>query len=285
MVKVESERRERERPLLRASGQTATLLEPSVGQARGGQVVTGSRLTDGRKVTMKRLFDICVSGCVLLVLAPLLLPVMALLRLTGEGEVFYLQQRMGYGGKLIWVTKLATMLKNSPSLGTGHITVKDDPRVLPLGKFLRKSKLNEMPQFWDVFVGKLSLVGWRPLMPTGFANYPAEVQQKIVQVKPGLTGIGSLVFRDEEAVLTAAQGDGRDLTEVYRDDIMPYKGALECWYVDHASFVTDVKILIATALAVLVPGWRGFWKWFPDLPNPQSPLLKAVLKVGVVGDS
>ncbi len=227
---------------------------------------------------MKRLFDIIISGIVLLVLAPLLVPVMIVLRLSGEGEVFYLQDRVGYLGKIIKVTKLATMLKDSPNMGSKDITVKDDPRVLPLGKFLRKSKLNEMPQFWDVFVGKLSLVGWRPLMPAGFADYPADVQARIVQVQPGLTGIGSLVFRDEEAVLTRAEAVGRDLRQCYREDIMPYKGALESWYADHASFLMDLKILVATACAVLFPGWRGFWRWFPGLPVPQSSLLVEVVR-------
>ena len=224
---------------------------------------------------LKRLFDIFVSGTVLLILSPILTVVFILLKLTGEHEAFYLQDRVGYLGKIIQVTKFATMLKNSPNIGSQDITVRNDPRVLPVGKFLRKSKLNEVPQFWDVFIGKLSLVGWRPLMPQGFAEYSQDIQKKIVQVKPGLTGIGSLVFRDEEAIITKAQSDGGDLRACYRDIIMPYKGALECWYVDHANFFTDVKILTATAIAVLSPNWRGYWQWFPDLPRPESELLRS----------
>jgi lipopolysaccharide/colanic/teichoic acid biosynthesis glycosyltransferase len=228
---------------------------------------------------MKRLFDLLVSGLVLLMLSPILLVVIVILKLTGEREAFYFQERVGYMGNIIKITKFVTMVKNSPNIGTEDITLKNDPRVLPVGKFLRKFKLNEVPQLWDVFVGKLSLVGWRPLMPKGFANYPEKVQERLVNVKPGLTGIGSLVFRDEEAIIARAEHEGRDLRQCYREDIMPFKGELECWYVDNASFVTDLKIVFATAIAVLIPRWRGFWDWFPGLPRPKSPILKEVLGV------
>lgn len=227
---------------------------------------------------LKRLFDIFVSGTVLLILSPILLVVIAILKFTGEHEAFYLQDRVGYLGKIIQVTKFATMLKNSPNMGSQDITLRNDPRVLPIGRVLRKTKLNEIPQFWDVLVGKLSLVGWRPLMPKGFEDYPEWVKEKIVHVKPGLTGIGSLVFRDEESIITKAHEDGKDVRACYREDIMPFKGALECWYVDNANFVTDIKILTATAIAVLSPSWRGYWKWFPDLPKPESALLIETLK-------
>ncbi len=160
---------------------------------------------------LKRLFDLVISGTILLVFSLPLLIIIIILKLTGEREAFYLQERIGFRGEIIKVTKFATMLKDSPNLGTQDITLRNDPRVLPLGRLLRKAKLNEFPQFWDVFIGKLSLVGWRPLMPQGFATYPEHVQREIIRVKPGLTGIGSLVFRDEEAVISKAQEQGRDL--------------------------------------------------------------------------
>ncbi len=228
---------------------------------------------------MKRFMDIVISGAVLLLLSPVLVVVILILKLTGEHEAFYFQDRVGFMGKIIQVTKFATMVKNSPNIGTQDITLRNDPRVLPVGKFLRKSKLNEVPQLWDVFVGKLSLVGWRPLMPKGFADYPQWVQEKIVHVKPGLTGIGSLVFRDEEAIIARAQQEGRDLRQCYREDIMPFKGELESWYVEHQGIVTDFKILFATAIAVLLPSWRGFWSWFGGIPKPTSPILQEVLRV------
>jgi lipopolysaccharide/colanic/teichoic acid biosynthesis glycosyltransferase len=226
---------------------------------------------------MKRLFDIAVSGVVLLLLSPVLLVVIAILKLTGEREAFYFQERVGFLARRIFVTKFVTMVRNSASMGTQDITLKNDPRVLPVGKFLRKSKLNEVPQLWDVFVGKMSLVGWRPLMPQGFADYPQTVQDTIVKVKPGLTGIGSLVFRDEESIIGRAQKEGRDLRQCYREDIMPFKGELESWYVKHSSFWTDFKILVATTIAVLSPKWRGFWNWFPEIPLPKTRILRESL--------
>lgn len=228
---------------------------------------------------MKRLFDLLVSGLVLLMLSPILLVVIVILKLTGEREAFYFQERVGYLGSIIRVTKFVTMVKNSPNIGTEDITLRNDPRVLPVGKFLRKSKLNEVPQLLDVFLGKMSLVGWRPLMPKGFADYPDHVREKIVKVKPGLTGLGSVVFRDEEAIVAIAQSEGRDLRQCYREDIMPFKGELECWYVDHGSFYTDLKILFATVFVVLLPGWKGFWDWFPGIPRPQSTILKQVFRI------
>jgi lipopolysaccharide/colanic/teichoic acid biosynthesis glycosyltransferase len=226
---------------------------------------------------MKRFFDLLVSGTVLLLLSPVLLVIIAILKLTGEYEAFYFQERVGYLGKIIKVTKFVTMVKDSPNIGTQDITLRNDPRVLPVGRLLRKTKLNEVPQFWDVFVGKLSLVGWRPLMPKGFADYPQFVQEEIIKVKPGLTGIGSLVFRDEEAIIARAQADGRDLRACYREDIMPYKGALEVWYVEHQSLSTDIKILVGTAVAVLIPGWNGYKTWFKDLPLPESTIIRETL--------
>ncbi|QDV26144.1 sugar transferase [Aureliella helgolandensis] len=226
---------------------------------------------------LKRLLDIVVSGAILLVLALPLTIIIVILKLTGEHEAFYFQDRIGFLGKIIQVTKFATMVKDSPNLGTQDITLRNDPRVLPVGKFLRKTKLNEVPQFWDVFVGKLSLVGWRPLMPKGFADYPQHVQQEIVKVKPGLTGIGSLVFRDEEAIIARAETEGRDLRACYREDIMPYKGALEVWYVAHQGLWTDLKILVGTAVAVLKPGWTGYAKWLPNLPQPESSIIREYL--------
>ena len=223
---------------------------------------------------LKRIFDFLVSGTILLILALPLSVVIIILKLTGEREAFYFQDRVGYLGRIFKVTKFVTMLKNSPNMGTQDITLRNDPRVLPVGKFLRKTKLNEVPQFWDVFVGKLSLVGWRPLMPQGFADYPQSVQETIVRVKPGITGIGSIVFRDEESIITKAQMMGRDLRSCYREDIMPFKGALECWYVGNQSFWVDVKILVATAVAVLVPGWKGYRNWFHGLPSPESALVR-----------
>ena len=150
---------------------------------------------------MKRLLDLSLSLAAALVFLPVGLVIAAVLCLTGEGEVFYRQERVGRDGKSFGLLKFATMLKRSPSIGTGTITLKNDPRVLPFGRFLRKTKLNEVPQVLNVLKGDMSLVGPRPLTPQTFAFYSPEVQREIVRVRPGLTGVGSIVFRDEESIL------------------------------------------------------------------------------------
>jgi lipopolysaccharide/colanic/teichoic acid biosynthesis glycosyltransferase len=226
---------------------------------------------------LKRFFDIAVSLAVLLALSPVLLAVMLILKLTGEHEVFYLQDRVGHLGKIIKVTKFATMLKNAPNMGTGDVTAANDPRVLPVGRILRKTKLNEFPQFWDVLVGKLSLVGWRPLTPKGFASYPDDLKPEIVKVKPGITGIGSLVFRDEEEIIGKATSLGHEVLDCYRNDILPFKGALEVWYVHNGNLWIDLKLLVCTAIAVLRPGWTGYRSWFHGLPEPTSKIVRESL--------
>ena len=102
---------------------------------------------------MKRTLDVVLSFLALVVLVPFLLPVAVILRFTGEGEVFYIQERVGLGGNSFGLYKFATMLKNSPNIGAGEITVRGDPRVLPFGQFLRKTKLNELPQLWNILLG------------------------------------------------------------------------------------------------------------------------------------
>jgi len=108
---------------------------------------------------MDRFFDVLLSGIALMFLSPLLVPIVIILMLTGEGEVLFLQERIGKGGKKIKLFKFATMLKNSQNIGTGTVTMKDDPRVLPVGRFLRKTKINELPQLLNIFFGDMSVIG------------------------------------------------------------------------------------------------------------------------------
>lgn len=221
---------------------------------------------------MQRMLDIVFSGLALLVLAPLLLPVMLILRLTGEGEVFYVQQRIGRGGRPFGLYKFATMLKNSPNLGTGTVTVKGDPRVLPFGRFLRKTKLNELPQLLNIFKGDMSIVGPRPQTQRCFDAFPARSQAEIIKVRPGLSGIGSIVFRDEEELMHASADPERFYDEV----IMPYKGALEEWYVANQGLWTYLACIFVTAWVVLLPKSRLAWRVFPGLPEPPLALASSV---------
>jgi lipopolysaccharide/colanic/teichoic acid biosynthesis glycosyltransferase len=126
---------------------------------------------------MQRILDVIFAGLGMLFLSPLLLPIAFILKATGEGEVFYIQTRIGKNGSLFGLLKFATMLKDSPNIGSGEITIHNDPRVLPLGKFLRKSKINELPQLWNILIGDMSVVGPRPMVPNKYANYPAEAQE------------------------------------------------------------------------------------------------------------
>lgn len=218
---------------------------------------------------MQRLLDVLLSGLALLVLAPLLLPVMLVLRFTGEGEVFFRQQRVGRGGKTFGLLKFATMLKNSPNLGTGTVTLKDDPRVLPAGRFLRKTKLNELPQLINILIGDMSLIGPRPQTQRCFDAFPPQWRAEIIKVRPGLSGIGSIIFRGEEELMHASQDPNRFYDEV----IMPYKGELEGWYVANQGVGTYIKSILITVWVVLLPASQRAWRVFGELPVPPRELM------------
>ena len=212
---------------------------------------------------LKRLLDIVLSAVGIVVLSPLLVPVMIVLLLTGEHYIFYGQKRVGYKNRLFQIWKFATMLKASPSLGTGSLTVKNDPRVFPFGRFLRKTKLNELPQIFNILLGDMSVVGPRPQMEVDFLKYPEHVQRIIYDVHPGMTGIGSIIFRDEEKWISAHTGDKH---KFYRDYIAPYKGELEIWYQQHLTFRTDFMLVFLTAWVILFPGSEIVHKIFRNLP-------------------
>lgn len=211
---------------------------------------------------LKRLFDIVFSAIALLLLAPILLPIIVILRFTGEGEIFYRQKRMGKGNKPFFITKFATMLKDSPNIGTQEYTLKNDPRVLPIGRFLRKSKINEFPQFWDIFIGNMSFVGPRPQMLKVHASYPKEYEDVLSVVKPGLTGVGSIIFRDEETILSNAE----DFDLCYKREVIPYKAELEAWYRDSQSVIVDVMLMFITAWVIIRPNSTIIFKLFPSIP-------------------
>ncbi len=221
---------------------------------------------------MVRFCDLVFSGLALILLSPLLLPTVIVLKFTGEGEIFFLQQRVGKDGKKFRLFKFATMLKNSPNIGTGTVTIKGDPRVLPVGVFLRKSKINELPQLLNIFLGDMSLVGPRPLTTQTFKAYSEATQQAIKQVRPGLSGIGSIVFRDEEKILHGATAS----VAFYSSVIAPYKGSLEEWFVSNKSIYIYFLSIFVTVWVVLVPNTRIVWKVFKDLPVPPSELRQTL---------
>ena len=200
----------------------------------------------------KRIFDITSSFIACIILAPIIAPIVILLRLTSEGEIFYLQERIGMHNKPFMIFKFATMLKNSLKMKGGIITVKNDPRITFMGGFLRKSKINELPQLINILMGNMSVVGPRPVMRASFEVYPSEIQEIIYNVKPGLTGIGSIIFRDEEQLITNVKNNGGDTWKFYKDKVYPFKGELEIWYQNNKSFFLDVKLIFITAWIIFL---------------------------------
>ena len=213
----------------------------------------------------KRLLDIIVSLITLIILLPVFIPIIILLRFSGEGEVFYFQERYGIHNSKFHIWKFATMLKNSMNMGTGSITLRNDPRVTRIGSFLRKTKINELPQIINILKGDISLVGPRPLVTKTFIAYNKDVQSKIYNVKPGLTGIGSIVFRDEESIFSTVTDE--DPHEFYKRVIAPYKGELEMWYQEHNSFFLDLQLIFMTAWIIIFPASKLYEKWFKHLPK------------------
>ena len=221
------------------------------------------------KRIIKRLFDLTIAVLSLLLLfAPMIL-VMIILKFTGEGEIFYLQKRLGYLNNEFKIIKFATMVKNSPNIGTGSLTLKGDPRVLPFGNFLRKSKINELPQIFNVIIGNMSIVGPRPQMKVDFDKFPPKKRNEIYKSKPGITGIGSIIFRDEEKWISNFNGDKH---EFYKNKIAPYKTDVELWYYKNQSMFVDVKLVILTAWVIIFPSSNIVEKVFRSLPKTPGYL-------------
>jgi len=215
---------------------------------------------------MPRIIDVLLSILALLVLLPLFIPIVAILLLTGEHKVFYSQTRVGYKNQNFKILKFATMLSNSANMGSGSLTLKNDPRVLPFGSFLRKTKINELPQILNILIGDLSIVGPRPQMQVDFEKYSVEVQRKIYDVRPGLTGIGSIIFRDEESLISVAS-EKENPHDFYKRVIAPYKGELEIWYQAKRSLILDFQLIFLTAWIIIVPSSKLYERWFKDLPK------------------
>jgi len=213
----------------------------------------------------KRLLDIFVSLSTLIILLPIFIPIIIVLKFSAEGEVFYFQERYGIYNTRFHIWKFATMLKDSMNIGTGSITLKNDPRVTKIGSFLRKTKINELPQIINILKGDISLVGPRPLVKKTFTAYNEELQSKIYNVKPGLTGIGSIIFRDEESIISSVSGE--DPHEYYKRVIAPYKGELEMWYQSNCSFFLDLQLIFVTAWVIIFPNSKIYEKLFKNLPN------------------
>jgi lipopolysaccharide/colanic/teichoic acid biosynthesis glycosyltransferase len=193
---------------------------------------------------LKRFFDILLSGLSIIILSPVFIIVALLIKLTGE-DVFFLQDRVGQNEKLFKIIKFTTMSKGSEKLG--YITTSADPRPTRLGKFLRKTKLNEIPQLINVFIGNMSMVGPRPLLRIHAEIYPEETRRKIYSMKPGLIGIGSIYFHNEDYLLASVD----NASQYYEEVVMPKKAELELWYNQNRSLLLDLKLFLLSFLILL----------------------------------
>jgi lipopolysaccharide/colanic/teichoic acid biosynthesis glycosyltransferase len=217
---------------------------------------------------VQRIFDLIFSILAIIILFPLLLPIIIILRITGEREIFYFQNRIGREKKEFKLYKFATMLKDSPNMSTGTITLKNDFRVLPFGKILRKTKINELPQLLNIVLGDMSLVGPRPQTGRCFSAFPQADQIEILKMRPGLSGLGSIIFKEEEKMLS----DKEDSEAFYDNVIMPYKGKIETWYVKNASISLYFRIIFLTIFVMILPFRKIIWRIFKDLPKLPKDL-------------
>jgi len=207
-------------------------------------------------IITKRVFDFTVSFICLVIFSPLLILVSIILLLSGEHLVFFRQERLGLRNKPFKLIKFVTMTKASAKNdGKNLTTLPGDKRVLPVGRFLRKTNINELPQLINILKGEMSFVGPRPLLNSGWQKYPEHIRSKIYNVKPGMTGVAS---RKE------------DQLTVYMQIIFPYKGELEMYYQKHASMITDFKIIFLTAWVILFPKSKLYNKFFKNLPQLKA---------------
>ncbi len=194
---------------------------------------------------MKRLFDIIFSSIVLLLFLPFGVIIALIISFTSRGGVFYTQERIGKGGKTFGLYKFRTMRKNADKAGKLTVGMRD-PRITGIGYFLRKYKLDEFPQFINVLIGEMSVVGPRPEVEE-YAEMYTQSQRDILKVKPGITDYASLQYYDENRLL----GESDNPRETYINEIMPAKIELNRKYIDNPTLVRDLKIVWLTFLKVL----------------------------------
>ena len=190
----------------------------------------------------KRLFDICFAVIGLLVLSPVLALIALLVKWSDRGPVFFLQERVGQGGALFWIWKFRTMRVGTDKAGPG-ITKDGDPRITVVGRWLRKTKLDELPQLWNVLRGDMSFVGPRPEVPRYVAYY-TPAQRAVLQLKPGITDRATLAFRHEEDLLAQAA----DVEAFYVAHCLPKKIEMNLQYGRQANLWSDIQVIVRTVL-------------------------------------
>ncbi len=199
---------------------------------------------------LRRSLDIVASFFGLLFLSPVFVLVAILIRADSPGPVFYRGSRLGRGGKPFGILKFRTMYADPASFAGSRVTGAGDSRITPFGKWLRDTKVNELPQLWNVFIGEMSLVGPRPEDPELAADWPADVKKELLAVRPGITSPASVFYRDEEKLLV-----GDNIMQDYLYTILPSKLRLDLMYLRGRTLLTDLDVILWTAL-VLLPQLR-----------------------------
>ncbi|MFN2159895.1 MAG: sugar transferase, partial [Anaerolineales bacterium] len=205
---------------------------------------------------IKRGFDVVVSSIVLVLLAPFIASIAAAIKRDSPGPVFFHGKRIGRGGKYFNILKFRTMHENPESYAGPRVTALNDPRVTRTGRWLRDTKLNELPQFWNVLKGEMSLVGPRPEDPTIAKTWPREAWQEILSVRPGITSPASVQYRNEEQLLSTG-----NLMQTYFQELGPDKMRMDQLYVRNRSFWLDMDVILWTAL-IMLPKIRHYT--FPE---------------------
>ena len=195
---------------------------------------------------MKRFFDFISSFLGLIILSPIIILIMLWIKRDSDGPVFFLQQRVGLNGKLFNIFKFRTMIPDAEQKGL-KVTVGTDPRITKSGHFLRKTKIDELPQLLNVFFGQMSIVGPRPEVPEFMNEYSTEIRSKILSVRPGITDLASIEFTNEAEILAGSL----DPKQKYIDDVMPIKAKFYMNYVDNNNFISDLKIILLTLKKIL----------------------------------
>lgn len=204
------------------------------------------------KDALKRIMDIVASCLALILLAPIFALIAIAIRRNSPGPVFYRGYRLGKDNKPFLILKFRTMNESPESYRGPRVTARDDQRITPLGKWLRDSKINELPQFWNVLKGEMSLVGPRPEDPELAEAWPPDARATVLSVRPGITSPASVLYRDEEEMLLS-----KTLMDTYLGDILPSKLRLDQLYVHRRSLLLDLDVLFWTFL-VLIPGLKGY---------------------------
>jgi len=214
----------------------------------------------------KRSCDLVFAALLLLLLSPALL-LTALFLGAPRRRVIYARSRIGYQTLPFTIFKFETMVPDSHRMANGTMTIENDPRITPAGRILRKLKWDELPQLYNVLRGEMSFIGPRPLDQAEFDCYAPEIQAHIYSVRPGITGIGSIIFRNEDQLLADVS---MSPAQRYQEQIAPYKGGLEMWYLANQSFRVDFILLLLTALTIVFPKNKLTARIFPSLPSQSA---------------